>query len=684
MPSLSLTRLLHGGDWNPDQWLHAPEVIDEDFRLFPLAGANFMSVGIFAWAALEPEEGRFAWAWLDRILDRMHAQGMAFFLATPSGARPAWLSIAHPEVRRVLRDGRREDHGWRHNHCPSSPIYRRHVARIDRALAERYGSHPGLLGWHISNELNGECWCDLCKQGFRDWLRARHGDIGTLNRAWWSAFWSHTYPSFAHIDGVDPSNHGMVIDWRRFMSDLFVDWTRHETAALRAGGSQAPVTTNLMAEYFGLDYRKLAAACDFVSWDSYPPWHSQPDGDIAIAAHAAFCHDLMRGLKRDARGPLPWVMMESAPGITNWMAGARPMRPGLQRTSSLQAVAHGSDAVGYFQWRKGRGGCEKHHGAVVDHAGHDTRIFREVASLGAELRHLAPIAGSRVLAPAAVVCDYETQWALEQAAMGNNAVRAYLETVRAHHRALWEQGLDVDVIGPEDPLEVYRLVVAPMLYQLRPGVADRLARFVAGGGRLLATYLTGVTDITDNCILGGVPGDGLRALFGVRTEELDFPPAADGVELHPVDASPAGIAEALRVQGVAELIHAEDAAVAAVYRGAWYDGQPALTMRAHGAGEAWYCAARLDPAGQGALAGALVRRAGIAPLVPGPLPPGIAVRSRRGSDGCTYLFAQNFSAQDRELAVGAAWTLAEDGAPAPAAVALPPYGTVVLARPAQG
>lgn len=672
-------RLLHGGDWNPEQWLHDPAVIDEDFHLFPAAGVNFVSVGIFSWAALEPEEGRYEWAWLDRILDRLHAQGMGFFLATPSGARPRWLGEKHPEIRRVNREGKLEEVGWRHNHCPSAPSYRAQVARIDRDLARRYGRHPGLLGWHVSNELNGECHCPLCKQAFRAWLERRYGGIEQLNRAWWSAFWSHQYDSFAQVDAIDGTVSGLALDWKRFTSDQFADWMRHEVAALRSGGSDAPVTTNLMGEFPPLDYRRLAAACDFVSWDSYPFWHSQPDGEAGVAARAAFNHDLMRCLISDADGHPPWVLMESVPSSTNWLPAGRPKLPGMHRLSSLQALAHGADAIGYFQWRKGRGGCEKHHGAVVDHAGSGTRVFREVGALGRELAAHSPLVGSRVRARIAVIHDWETLWALEHAGMGCPATRNYLDTVAAWHRGLWERGYDLDVIGPDHPLDGYRLVLAPSLYQVREGVAERWASFVAGGGTLLAGWLCAQTDASDLCFTGGFPGAGLRQLFGVWAEELDALPPQVRQELQPRPGFLGGLADPLPVRELAERLHAETAEVVATYAREWYAGGPGLTVRRHGAGEAWYLAAKPEPAGLASLLQSLAARAGVAPVLAAPLPSGLSVQSRQAG-GEDFVFVLNFNPVPCRVAVGPGCRRLADGLEVPSALELPGYGAEVLRR----
>jgi beta-galactosidase len=161
--------MLHGGDYNPDQW--PEEIWDEDMRLMKLAHCNTMTVSIFSWTKLEPEEGRFEFDWLDRVMDMLAENGAYAVLATPTGARPAWMSAKYPEVLRVRPDGGRNLHGRRHNHCFSSPVYRQKTRIINTALAERYKEHPALLLWHLSNEYGGECHCDHCRAAFTQWLQ---------------------------------------------------------------------------------------------------------------------------------------------------------------------------------------------------------------------------------------------------------------------------------------------------------------------------------------------------------------------------------------------------------------------------------------------------------------------------------------------------------------------------------
>lgn len=579
---------LHGGDYNPDQWLDRPDILEEDIRLMKKAGINSATLGVFSWAACEPTEGNFCFDWLEEIVERLYQNGIYTVLSTPSGARPAWLDVAYPEAMRVDARGLRDHHGNRHNHCMTSPKFREKVAAIDRELARRLGSHPGVILYHISNELSGECFCPLCAERFREYLADKFDhDIEKLNKAWWTAFWSHHYNSFDQIEppyaNGEGSVLGLLLEWRRFTTWNMTDFLKFEKETLLGITPDVPVTTNFMRLFGGLDYRKMAPELDVISWDNYPAFHNDSESFADTMSETAFQHAVMRSMKRDK----PFMMMESAPGLVNWQAVNKVKRPGVHRLACLQAIACGSDTVQYFQWRKGRGSCEQFHGAVVDHLGtDDTRVFREVAQVGEMLKAIAPAAGTCVNSRAALLFDWDNRWAIGDVRALADDTKKYEDTCLDFYRAFLKLGVDMDIVGSDEDLSRYGVVVAPMLYMLQPGTASNLKTFVERGGQLLATYLTGYVDSDQLCWLGGFPGDGLAGLFGVISEEIDsyYPSDRNGVRLF--DGS------VWEVRDYAEILRVKDAEVLGVYKGEFYQGTPALTCKSFGRGKAYYAAAR--------------------------------------------------------------------------------------------
>jgi beta-galactosidase len=635
---------LHGGDYNPDQWIKwKDEIWKEDMRLAKLAGINSLSVGIFAWAALEPEEGEYHFEWLDEVMDLMAENGMIAVLATPSGARPAWMSKKYPEVLRVNALGQRNLHGGRHNHCLSSPVYREKVNAVNTRLAERYKDHPALGVWHLSNEYGGECHCPLCQEKFRAWLKERYKTLDALNEAWWTAFWSHTYTDWSQIESPSPvgevNTHGLNLDWKRFTTEQFVDFYLHEIKPLKRFTPQVPCTTNLMGTYPGIDYFRLAEVLDVVSWDNYPQW-TATEKDIEIGVRASFMHDLTRGLKGK-----PFMLMESSPSATNWRPVAKLHRPNVHMLQSMQAAAHGADTVQYFQFRKGRGASEKFHGAVVDHVGTETtRVFRDVAAVGERLKTMDAVVGTGTPSAAAIIYDWNVRWAVDDAKGFLQKDTNYEQTVIDHYAAFWRLGIPVDIIDQTRGLEGYDLVAAPMLYLLRQGFAEAVDAFVKNGGTFVATYVTGYSNESDLVFRGGFPGP-LRKVLGIWCEEIDA--------LYPEDRN--SIQWAGKSYGafdLCELIHAESAEVLGTYGSDFYAGRPALTVNRRGSGRAYFIAARTGQDFLGDFYGQVTRQCGVSPVLEKPLPKGVTAQIRSGG-GIEHVFVMNFTPEKKTVDAGA-------------------------------
>lgn len=648
--------LWHGGDYNPEQW--PPEVWAEDARLMDEAHWNVATVGVFSWVSLEPEEGRYDFGWLERILECLHAHGRQVILATPSAAAPAWMSQRYPEIRRVGADGVRFRHGNRVNYCLTSPVYRSKCAAMASEMANRFGDHPALALWHVSNEYGGACHCSLCEEAFREWLRAKYGGcVDRLNGAYWTAFWGHTYTDWSQIEIPggpygESAVHGLTLDWRRFVSDQTIDLFEAEASVLRDKTPQIPITANFMGFYGGLDYWKFAKHLDIASWDSYPAF----DGPLANQStwvSVAMKHDLARSLK-----DRPFLLMECTPSASNWYPEMELKRPGMHQLEGMQAVAHGADSVQYFQWRQSRGGQEKFHGAVVPHEGTlRSRVSQDVARLGQTLQKLGEVAGSPTAAEVAIVYDWENAWAIEIACGPRQEPRGYGEEFRAFYAPYLNAGIPVDVMPADGDYGRYKLVIAPMLYMLKPGVAEAIEAFVQAGGTFVATYWTGIADESDLCFLGGFPGGAespLRRTLGIWSEEIDvvYPSQSRGIRVPA--GSMLGFEGDFRASTFCDMIHAESAEILAEYTDDFYAGHPALTVNRHGGGEAFYVASRNDAAFHTAFSQSLIDRLNLVGAPWKGLPPGVTAR-RRGD----YVFLLNLTPDAKAVPSLPGWTNVE-------------------------
>ncbi len=658
--------IIHGGDYNPDQWIKTPEIWDEDMRLMKLAHINSATISIFSWSLIEPEEGVYNFEWLDTIMDKLHENGISAILATPSGARPAWLAQKYPEVLRVNENGIRNEFGVRHNHCLTSPVYREKVRNINRILAERYKNHPALKMWHISNEYAGECHCELCQQAFRNWLKEYyHNDIEELNDKWWNGFWSHRLNDWSQINSPKSrgENHisAMYLCWNRFVSDSHISFYENEIAPLRELTPDIPITTNLMRMHTGIDYQKFAKHLDLISWDNYPGWEER--SNIELAVETAFIHDVFRSMK-DGQ---PFFMMESTPSLVNWHDVNKLPRAGMQELASIQAIAHGADSVQYFQWRKSRGGHEKFHGAVVDHCGHEnTRVFRDVARLGGVLEKLDNVVGKYSNAKVAVICDWENIWATKHFCGFNNINRNYIGECIKWYKPFYDKGITVDVISMEQDFSKYDLVIAPFLYMLKNGTAERIEEYVANGGNFAATYLTGLVDENDLCFLGGFPAGRLKEVFGIWNEETDSLP--EGMK-----NSVSYREKQYDVVHVCDIIHSTGAKILGEYQSDFYAGMPAITENTFGKGKAYYIAFRNDDEFAADFCSKLINDAAIAPDCGIKTDGEIFIR-KRGSN----IFVMNFSEAEAAVYLDKEYTNTVSGEKLSGGISLPACGYLIL------
>lgn len=651
--------LLYGGDYNPDQW---PEhVWEEDVALMRAARVNLVTVGVFSWSRIEPRPGELDLGWLDRALDLLAGAGIDVDLATPSATAPPWLAHDHPESSAVDRAGVRMSPGSRNHYCPTSPVYRERVLRVVRALVDRYAHHPAVAMWHVGNEPGPACFCDLCAEAFRGWLRARYGTLTALNRAWGTAVWSQHYSRWSEIvpPRVAPYLHNPTqeLDFRRFTSDQLRDVYRMQADVIRAASPGVPVTTNFMGFFAGVDYRSWADDVDVVADD----WYADP-ADPRTAPRAALTHDLMRSLG-DGR---PWVLMEQATSAVSWRPHNPPRSTGTMLVDSLRAVAHGADAVLYFQWRASTSGAERFHSAMLPHAGPDTALHRAVRDQGAVLERLRRVVGTRVEARAALVFDWASWWAGDAPARPSTRLAA-LDQLLAFYEPLWRAGIAVDVVAPGAPLDTYALVVVPALHLVSDDDARGIGAVAERGGVLVVGPYSGVVDPDGRVRTGRFPAP-WSGVLGVSGEEYR-PLPDDGVSVT------SELLGDFRGDVWSEDLRADGAEVVAAYAGAGLEGRPAVTRRGTPAGgSAWYVSTVPEPAALTRLIEVCAREAGLC----GPVacPDGVEAVVRGD-----VLFLLNAGSEARTVTVPFAATDLVRGVPVGGeAVLEPETGVALVAR----
>ena len=632
-------RIWYGGDYNPDQW--PEEVWDDDVRLMKKAGVNLVSVGIFSWAKIETSEGVYDFDWLDRIIDKLGEAGVAVDLASATASPPMWLTQAHPEV--LWKDYRGDvcQPGARQHWRPTSPVFREYALKLCRAMAEHYKGNPYVVAWHVSNEYgchNRFDYSEDAEHAFQQWCEERYGTIDAVNDAWGTAFWAQRMNDFSEI--VPPRfigdgnfmNPGKLLDFKRFSSDALKAFYIAERDTLAEITPDLPLTTNFMVSASGsvLDYDDWGDEVDFVSNDHYfIPGEAHLD-------ELAFSASLVDGIARKD----PWFLMEHSTSAVNWREINYRKEPGQLVRDSLAHVAMGADAVCYFQWRQSKAGAEKFHSAMVPHAGEDSAVFRDVCELGADLNKLSDegILGSRLAkSRVAVVFDYESEWATEHTATPTQHVH-HVDEPLAWFRALADQGVTADVVPVRGAWDDYEMVVLPSVYLLSEETTRRVRDYVVGGGRLVVTYYTGISDEKDHVWLGGYPGS-IRDVVGVRVEE--FMPMGDDFTGVP---DRLGLSNGAVAHDIADVIGSVDgtATVLETFKDdPWtgMDGAPAIVANTFGEGRSVYVGARLGRDGIALSLPEILDSLGMAEA--GGNDGRVLHVEREGADGSRFVFSFN-------------------------------------------
>ena len=630
----SFGRILYGGDYNPNQW--PKEIWEQDMVYFKDAHINSATINVFSWAKIQPSEDTYYFDELDEIVEMLSKEGYDIVLATSTGAMPAWLYKKYPEVARTDYYGRHHKFGQRHNHCPNSLVFQKYAKALVEQLAKRYAHNPHVTCWHISNEYGGECYCENCEKAFRVWLKKKYGTIETVNKAWNMEFWGHTVYDWDEIvlpndlgdgmeNGTDTAFAGLSVDYRRFMSDSMLENYKMERDVVRAYAPDTIITTNLMGTYKFLDYFKWAKEMDIVSWDNYPsyntPW-----------SFTAMSHDLMRGLK-DA----PFMLLEQTPSQQNWQPYNSLKKPGQMRAQSIQTMAHGADTVQFFQLRRSVGGCEKFHGAVIGHVGHNnTRVFREVKQLGEELQRLGTATlGSVNRADVGIIFDWDNYWALDYTS-GPTEDLKYVDQIHHYYKFFYDNNIGVNMISVDADFSKYKIVVAPVLYMVKEGMKEALTKFVENGGILITTFMSGLVDESDNVHLGGYPGP-LRELAGVWVEEIDA--------LAPEQTNTITFTDGTRMTCnlLCDMMHLEGAQMLASYDENFYAGMPAITKNQYGKGFTYYIGTNMDQEGIDKVLKMATHQADIHPVVDEPT--ALEVVCRKTADS-THYYIFNFKETD--------------------------------------
>jgi len=673
-----------GCDYNPDQWLETPEIIDQDIEIMQQLGINTVNLGIFSWSRLEPVLGDYDFTWLNAVLDKLDAANIAYFMATPGAAFPPYLAHIYPEVLRVDRNGCKHQIVDRNNYCLTSPVLRKRLMLVCDKLAREIRHRPGLLGWHLNNELSGECCCELCVNEWRKFLRSKYCTTAKLNQAWWSDFSGNRFVDWCEIPPVSNGNKvlpGMHLDWQRFVTLRQLDYLMCEKEAVTYWTPDLPVTHNSWRVFGNFDWRKFAPELDFVSADVYMQYQLQP-GDWQHMSYYTFLYSLYRNMKKCGN----FALMETTPSSSFVTPSCRLKRPGQLESNVFEAVANGADAISFFQWRAGRGGLEQYHGSIITHDGRsDTRVAADVKALNAKLQRVAGVRTARVKSDCAIWFDPENSWLINASRLPKPKFALLPEAVSVM-RGFLRNGVSADVISEPAQMSAYKLIVAPSAYLMNNSIAGAMEKFVQAGGTLLLTAFSGWSDENGLSFHGSFPGL-LRNLAGLRVENCDvaddgesgsiasimqnaeYPPRRSSRQFFSLIDSPD---QCFSSRAVAELVHLESARPLAWWQDDFFAGSPALSCNQYGAGQVYYMAGLPDDGFYKEFIRQLIGKQCIKQILPGVFPPDGVQFQLRSSSTCEWLFIINQSGAPQHIRLPEAWQQLS--------AELPEYGARVLKR----
>jgi beta-galactosidase len=625
------------------------------------AGIRMVRVGEFAWSQMEPTEGHYDLAWLDRAIAAAGKHGIYTVIGTPSAAPPAWLTQTYPETLRTMEDGRKDQHGNRQQFNWANPKYRVLSRAMAEQLAKKFGHNPWVIGWQIDNEYSTNSFDEETKAQFQMWLKNRYGTLDNLNARWTTSYWSQTYFNWNQIP-IETSygNPGLLLSWKRFVSDTWRSYQKNQLEVIRASSDPRQfITTNMMGLFDGYDHYTVSQDLDLASWDDYVG-----EGQLDPYSNG-IAHDLTRGfLRRNF-----WVM-ETQPGFVNWAHINNSLNKGEVRAMAWHDIGHGADAVSYWQWRSALNGQEEYHGTLLGADGTPVPLYNEVAQLGQEFAKARPaLAGTSVKSDVAILHSYDSRWAINW--QRHNHDYDPVAEIYSYYKPLRDLAQSIDIVNPSVSLSQYKLVVAPGLNVLSDAEAKNLIDYVQQGGNLVLGQRSAMKDIDNALQINRQPGP-LAPMLGGRVEQyyaLTAPVPVQG-------AWGTGTSKEW-----AELLSAQspDTKILMTYgpSNGWLDGQPAAITRKIGKGSITYIGAWLDEATMKNAAKWMTDMSGVSAKF-GPVPQGVDVYPREGANGQVFILV-NFSASEQTIALPAKMTEVLAGV-STSSVTLPVYGVAVLSE----
>ncbi len=682
-PPLDFPTVLYGASYYHEYMPY--ERLDQDVAMMKAAGLNVVRMGESTWSLWEPEDGRFEYAWMDRVVDAMGAAGIKVILGTPTYSVPAWMAHQHPEIlARRIPDGFyggatvEGAYGYRQNMDTDSPAYRFYAERLIRHIAAHYRDNPAVIGWQLDNETKsyGAANPDVFI-GFQHYLEKKFGTPEALSKAWFLNYWGedlHTWEDLPTRDGAQST--GYKLEWTRWSQLRVTDFLHWQAALVRESASPRQFVTT---DYGGMMSRDVneeavAEALDIAADNVYHPTQDHFDGSVQ-----SLQEDFSRSLKHSN-----FLITETNAQTTDWSSSNQyPPYDGQLRQDVYTHLSNGADMVEYWHWASIAANQETYWKGVLSHDLEPNRAYAEVSRTAHELEKVGPhLVGLQIHSQVAILWSRDSLNAIEFMPFAAGGQHGYDSLVQQIHKSLYGLNISADFVFPTTKdYSGYKLLIVPALYIADDALLQRISDYVKGGGHVVMTFKSGFANENSAVRWVRAPGP-LREAAGFSYQEfsnLEHPLALRGDPFH-VGAENPGANE---VSYWAEFLLVEHAKAIAFYDHPFFGRWPAITENQFGAGTLLYEGTWLSDRLQAAVLSASLEKAGLA----GPdqqLPAAVHVQHGVNRLGKRLHYYFNYSgAEVRAPYAYASGTNLLDGKPTPnsAVLTLAPWDLAIIEEP---
>ena len=555
------------------------ERLDKDVALMKAAGFNVVRLGESTWSLWEPEDGRFDYAWMDRVVDAMGKAGIKVVMGTPTYSVPAWMAHQHPEILAKRLNSQANNYGMRQNMDTDSPAYRFYAERLIRRIVAHYKNNPNVIGWQVDNETSsyGAANDDVFI-GFQHYLEKKFGTPENLSKAWFLNYWGqniHTWEDLPTRDGAQST--GYKLEWSRWSQLRVTDFLHWQSELVRecAAPNQFVTTDFAGAMHNDVNEEEVARSLDVPAVNIY---HWGPQDNYNGADQAAQA-DFTRSLKRGN-----FLVTETNAQTTDWSSSAQyPPYDGQLREDAYTHIANGANMVEYWHWASIPANQETYWKGVLSHDLEPNRAYAEAARTAHELQKIGPrLVNLQIHNDVAILWSRDSLNAINDMPFAKDRAD-YGSLVRQIHRSLYDLNMGADFVFPETrDFSSYKLLIVPALYIADDALLQRISDYVKKGGHVLMTFKSGFANENSAVRWAMAPGP-LREALGFHYQEfsnLAQPLALRGDPYHAGGDN--------KAQYWAEFLELDTAKALAYYDHPFFGRWPAITANTYGAGKVIY------------------------------------------------------------------------------------------------